>query len=54
VRAELRVVSGSLVYVEGESRRAMSAGETQALAAQVPHHLEDCDDASIEVSFFRT
>ncbi len=53
VRAELRVLSGELTYVDETSRVTLGVGDTQALSAGVPHWLEDAADAAIEIRFYR-
>jgi len=53
VHGTLRVIEGSVVYVDDAGRRALSAGDTQAIAPDHPHHLEDADDAAIEITFLR-
>lgn len=53
VRGELRVLEGALVFVDEGGRRAMQAGDRQAIRPEAPHHLEDADDASVELTFFR-
>lgn len=50
---ELRVIEGHVVFVGRAGRRLMSTGDVQRIAPQEPHHLEDADDASIELVFLR-
>jgi len=54
VHGRLHVREGSLTFVDAEGgRRAVSAGGVVEIASQALHHLEDADDAAIEVELFR-
>lgn len=53
VHGELRVIAGRVVYVDDAGRRELSAGDVQPIAPDRPHHLEDADEAAIEITFFR-
>jgi tellurite resistance-related uncharacterized protein len=53
VHGELRVLEGTLVFVDARGRRPMAAGDVQPIAPDTPHHLEEADDAAIELTFSR-
>jgi len=55
VRGTLTVLEGSVTYVDADGGRThLSAGESHPIPSGTKHHLEDADDAVIEVAFHRT
>jgi len=54
VRGKLTVLEGSVVYVDAKGEHTtLRAGEHLWIPPQEKHHLEDADDAAIEVAFHR-
>lgn len=54
VRAVLTVLEGSVTYVDANgARTALTEGESHPIPSQAKHHLEDADDAAIEVAFHK-
>lgn len=54
VHGELRVIEGEVTFVDRDgARRVLGVGAVQAIAPGSPHHLEDADDATIEITFLR-
>ncbi len=55
VRAELVVCEGAVVFVDhrGERRR-VNEGEMVEVLPALSHHLDQAEDAAIEIRFFRT
>ena len=53
VHGELRVLEGSLVFVDASGRHPLRAGETHPIAPEALHHLEEADDAAVEIAFSR-
>lgn len=54
VRGKLTVISGSVTYVDSEGARTpLIEGDVHWIPPEERHHLEDADDAAIEVAFHR-
>ncbi len=54
VYGHLRVNEGSLVFVDHEQvRRHLDSGESLIIFPTLVHHLEDCEDAAIQIDFYR-
>ncbi len=54
VRGVLTVLEGSVTYVDAHGERtALAEGASHPIPSQEKHHLEDADDAAIEVAFYR-
>ena len=54
VHGLLTVTAGSVTYVDSSGARVpLAEGESHWIPPQQRHHLEDADDAAIEVAFHR-
>lgn len=54
VRGRLRVLEGSVVYVDAAGTRTrLAEGESLWIPPEEKHHLDDARDAAIEVAFHR-